>query len=606
MIEESLAVGVSLNPSLRGLQGKTTSKRMTIVEANNDGCKPRQCVRVVEQDARKMAGEDFGARLRILIFCTASILCPIATIQAQHQAQPIHSALTNELDRAVSLAEHGEQEQALALTDALLAQHPDFVPALKVQAMLLENAGHSQEAALSYEKALRLAPKDPALLFQVGLDQLMAGDKDRAIDLLLSGLKIVPGNGQALYYLAQAYHEKGDEQRALKTIQECLKVQPGNALVWQKYGEFLSNSGDNTTAEQWLLKAQHADPNLKRIDFDIGVASFKNMDISTAETYAVKASQVQPDDLNVIALLAAVKLKLSEWADADTAYKRILAAKPEDVPSLLGLGQCELELKNYQKAADTLQRVLQLDPMQLTVHFFLSRALGKLGKTEEAKHEAELYQKMMEQNSSSPPKQQLDYAKGIRDQVAQLLIDNREADALQIAQDSYKGASMSPGSGYALLGSMYLAMRRFDDAQRVLNRALEIDSKTPEANTYLGRLAILQGDLGQAEKDFQLELSLYPSHSLARAELGEVRYLQGRWPEAADLLVNSKTTVPRLLYLLCDSYFHLGKIPAANLTAETLAAYAHNTPEVMQELIDLLNRNQQPELARRLSQNLKP
>jgi hypothetical protein len=71
-------------------------------------------------------------------------------------------------------------------------------------------------------------------------------------------------------------------------------------------------------------------------------------------------------------------------------------------------------------------------------------------------------------------------------------------------------------------------------------------------------------------------------------------------------LTKSKTVVPRLLYLLCDSYFRIGKVSDANLTAETLSAYGRNDPEVVQGLIDLLNRNGQAELAQRLSGNLKP
>jgi tetratricopeptide (TPR) repeat protein len=212
----------------------------------------------------------------------------------------------------------------------------------------------------------------------------------------------------------------------------------------------------------------------------------------------------------------------------------------------------------------------------------------------------------MEQNSSRPPKEQIDYENGIRDRVAQLLIDNREDEALRQARQGFKDEPVSPGSEYAFVGSVYLAMRRLDGAQRVLNRALELDAKTPEANTYLGRIALLQNDLDGAEKHFQRELALYPYHSLARAELGEVRYRQGNWSEAVALLDSSKTTIPRLLYLLCDSYFRLGKISVANLTAETIATYAKDSPEVMQQLVDLLKRNGQDELAGQLWQAPKP
>jgi hypothetical protein len=56
--------------------------------------------------------------------------------------------------------------------------------------------------------------------------------------------------------------------------------------------------------------------------------------------------------------------------------------------------------------------------------------------------------------------------------------------------------------------------------------------------------------------------------------------------------------------MLCDSYFRTGNVSDADLTAETLAAYGRNRPEVMKELIELLLHNGQRELAQRLSANL--
>jgi len=59
-----------------------------------------------------------------------------------------------------------------------------------------------------------------------------------------------------------------------------------------------------------------------------------------------------------------------------------------------------------------------------------------------------------------------------------------------------------------------------------------------------------------------------------------------------------------LLALLCDSYFHLGKIAEADLNAEAMSAYARNRPDVLQGLIELLDRNQQSDLAKKLQTNL--
>jgi len=80
---------------------------------------------------------------------------------------------------------------------------------------------------------------------------------------------------------------------------------------------------------------------------------------------------------------------------------------------------------------------------------------------------------------------------------------------------------------------------------------------------------------------------------------GSPAYMQ----DAAEQLAKSRTMTPELLYILCDSYFHTGKVSDADLTAETVAAYGRNNPELMKGLIDLLQRNGQTELAQRLSSN---
>jgi hypothetical protein len=54
------------------------------------------------------------------------------------------------------------------------------------------------------------------------------------------------------------------------------------------------------------------------------------------------------------------------------------------------------------------------------------------------------------------------------------------------------------------------------------------------------------------------------------------------------------------LFILCDSYFHLGDVKNANLTAELLVTYSKDQPQAVQGVIDLLNRNQQQDLAQKL------
>jgi tetratricopeptide (TPR) repeat protein len=540
-----------------------------------------------------------GATIRSFVL-SLGFVCSLAAIDAQRTSPADNQTLTSQLHQAIVIAKRGDEERALALTQEILDQHQSFEPALKFQGALLEDLGHGPDAAASYEAALKLAPSDPELLLKVGIYQLEAGHHAAAIGLFVRALKYAPRDRDTLYYLAQAYHLYGDNELALKTIQECLKVDPNNTSVWQKYGELLCSSGDNQAALHWLLKAQQSDPTLDRIDFDLGVANYRSMDLGQALAYSTKAAQRRPNDFTAQALLAAVDVKLGRWQDAEPIFRSILEVKSDDAPSLLGLGQCELELKNYQQAADVLEQLLQQDPTQILAHFYLSRAYMALGRTADAKYEADLHRTMLEEVSSSAVQADTDQAKIIWNQARQLLVEDKESQALQLFRDRSKGPFATPAGSYVLVGTLYLFMDRPKDAERCLDKALAVAPKVSGAHTSLGMLALQQNNLDKAESELKAELENHRNDQSALAELGEVRYRQGRWSDAAVLLSKSKTMVPSLLYMLCDSYFHMGKVKEADLTAELSVVYSKNQPEVVQGILDLLNRNQQKDLADKL------
>jgi Tfp pilus assembly protein PilF len=541
-------------------------------------------------------------RLRAFLLLAALWAAGVVAVRAQNTAHPAEApALTRQFHQALNLAQNGDKRGAMNLVLRLLEQHPDFAPAIKLKGMLLEEVGHSSEAAAAYEEALKLAPNDGDLLLKAGIYQLAAGQKEEALKLLQHCIRILPGDGDAQYYLAQAYHLNGQDDLALRAIRQSLKAEPDNVSVWQKYGELLCGTGDCEAGLKWLLKAQRSDATLPRLDYDIAATDYKLMDLEGAAQYAARAVQSQPNDVTALQLLAVASLKLAKWQEASNAFQRILAFKPDDVDALIGLGQCELELRNYPAAVDQLQSGLRLDPTRLLAHFYLSRAFAAMGRTSDAQHEAALHQLMMEQRTFVRSMESDERESPIKAQARQLLADHRETDALQLYRDHFKGTAATAADAYVFVGKTYLFMGETEAGVRNLHHALEIQPTVRGAHTYEGILALKQGDLNGAEIDFKAELANDPNYQLAIAELGEVRYHQARWSDAAEQLAKSRTTTPELLYMLCDSYFHLGKVSDADLTAETIAAYGRNKPAVMKELNELLLRNGQTELTQRLS-----
>ncbi len=532
------------------------------------------------------------------------LLAGEAVVRAQNSPRPNDSPVMRQFHQALSFAQRGDRQTAMNLVLSLLQQHPDFAPAIKLKGMLLEESGRTTEATASYEEALKLAPNDGDLLLKVGISKLAAGQKEEAIHLLEHCIRVFPGDGDAHYYLAQAYHLNKQDALALRAIRQSLKAEPDNLSVWQKYGELLCGTGDCAAGLRWLLKAQHSDATLPRIDYDIAAADYKLMDIAGAAHHAERAVQSQPNDVTALQLLAIAEVKLARWQEAKIAFARILAFKSDNVDSLLGVGQCDLELKNYPAAIDEFQAVLRLEPTRLLAHFYLSRTYAAMGRTADAQHEAALHQLMMEQLTFVRSVEGAERESPIKAQAHQLLAEHREQDALHLYQQHFKGTAATVADSYVFVGKLYLLMGNTDDGLRALHHALELQPTVRGAHTYEGILDLKLGDLHRAENEFKAELANDPNYQMAIAEIGEVRYREGLWSDAAEQLARSRTITPELLYMLCDSYFHLGKVSDANLTAETAAAYGRNNAELMKELMDLLSRNGQTELVQHLTSNL--
>ena len=239
-----------------------------------------------------------------------------------------------QIQQALALDEHGDREGAMNVALRLLEQHPNYEPAIKLKGLLLEEAGRTSEAAAAYEQALKLAPSDADVLLKAGIYRLTAGEKEDAIKLLRHCIRILPGDGDAHYYLAQAYHLNGQDNLALSEIRLSLKAEPDNAAVWQKYGELLCSADECEAGLKWLLKAQHSDPTLPRIDYDIALTDYKLMDLAGTAQYAARVAESQPNDLAGLELLANADSRLAKWSEARHSFESILALKADDVDAL--------------------------------------------------------------------------------------------------------------------------------------------------------------------------------------------------------------------------------------------------------------------------------
>jgi len=128
--------------------------------------------------------------------------------------------------RAIAENKFGHLDEALRLSDVLLARQPKSPWFWELKGQFLLEAGRAAEAIAPLRKAVALAPPPAAPLRVLLGHALVAADKpsyaDEAIRILHNAAERDPDSGDAYEFLSMAYFRKGDEAKAQLAAAEGL------------------------------------------------------------------------------------------------------------------------------------------------------------------------------------------------------------------------------------------------------------------------------------------------------------------------------------------------------------------------------------------------
>lgn len=115
-----------------------------------------------------------------------------------------------------------------------------------VQTYIDQGIKHSQEgrydqALQAFDQALKLKPKDPALLTYKGIVYYAKGQNDRAMPLFEEAIKLNPNFGRAYYQRGMIYYNQEKYDQALTDISKAKSLGYGVdpdfiALIKRKMG----------------------------------------------------------------------------------------------------------------------------------------------------------------------------------------------------------------------------------------------------------------------------------------------------------------------------------------------------------------------------------
>lgn len=328
---------------------------------------------------------------------------------------------------ATLLAERlGHPERARALLEELLAEQPEYVPALLAKAAVERSMGEDAQAEATLARAAALHPqgRDGALL-HLRLAQAAGHDVERRRMHLETALQLDPANGHAaslLLDLAREHeqweqvtyllelvaartedparrreitlervdicmHKLGDAEGALRTLAPLYKQVQGDVDTNRRIADalFMADRWDEAAGMyNWLVEVGRQTKRNKVLAHyltRLARISLHHGDEARAQEQLAEAYRIDTTNVETLRHLGDMHERSGDWRDALNVYRTMLIQNADQSGQIgrgdiyLRLARAHLRLKEEPKARTMLRRGMEEDPQNRE----LERELAALG-----------------------------------------------------------------------------------------------------------------------------------------------------------------------------------------------------------------------------------
>ena len=173
------------------------------------------------------------------------------------------------LEHAQALMRHNQFFEAAMDVSKALESSPDWVPGLKLYAVLLAYHMDNQDRAVEVlQKCLKLAPSDFEVWLDLGDIYLSQRRNAEAVRDMETAVRLAPRSGLALGALALAYDKSGDSAKAAALFPRAVELNRSASTPDSHppilYGEYLLNQNDPAGSIPLFTEALRVDPTIEQ------------------------------------------------------------------------------------------------------------------------------------------------------------------------------------------------------------------------------------------------------------------------------------------------------------------------------------------------------
>ncbi len=392
-----------------------------------------------------------------------------------------------------------------------------------------EHSGRLWKALECYEKKIQLAPDSPTTLARMGAAYENLGQPDRAAEFYDQAIRVDPGEKRAVLRRAVLAYQRDGQPEAtvamLKALQQHEHVQfdiRESKELWTHLSAAQRLTGDLKGAMATIERILADDPNYAPALFH--------------KALALVASGRAPDALPL--LTRADSGGLDNWSRALVLFAAGRAAQAADQP---------------QDAVDAFERAIDVYPAFLPAYFWRSDVRLELG-------DPYLASKELCRHLGSDP---LEYA---RDRVAGLFYDPLPAlEPLVLRMLSAASEQNFAPQLHAAAAVLLFHDGRFDQADRLLDKALSQDDRNETALFYKALASYKRGRFARGAEQFELLLQISRGKAMFHVYRGDTLLELGQVQEAVSAFKESFSLGAR------SSWVH-GRLAEAYAAGEQMEA----------------------------------
>jgi len=288
----------------------------------------------------------------------------------------------------------GDYTNAIPQLRAALKLRPTLS---KIQALLGIGEKRTGDINAAWRDLAEAFPKvqDQKIRIETGMELIemysAKGDLDKAAAIVSDLRKLEPTDEALLYTAYRIYSDL-----AVESLLSLSVVGPNSARMHQAMAHELAKRGNTPEAIENYRAALKIDPRLPGLHFELAemlstLPAPKGPEEAEKEYKA--ALESNRFDEQSECRLGDIALQRNDLKEANERYTRALQLQPGDPEANIGLAKVLMTMNEPQKAEPLLQHALQLNPTSAVAHFRLSTVYRQTGRTADAQHELDEYQK---------------------------------------------------------------------------------------------------------------------------------------------------------------------------------------------------------------------